>query len=461
MTTAEQPTTLFLDVFSGLSGDMLLGALIDLGVSLPRLEAELATLEVSGYHLHARRDRKSGIEGVKFDVHLEPPHEHEHGHEHGHEHEPEHGHGHEQEHTHPRAHDQGHGHHHPHRHARERGARPGHHGRTYADIRRLIDRSPLTAWVKARSIATFHRLAVAEGKIHGHPPEEVHFHEVGAVDSIVDIVGACIALDLLGRPEVLAGPVVEGTGFVKCAHGRMPLPAPATLEILAARGIAVSQCDEPHEMVTPTGAALLAEFATGFGPLDAFLPRQVGYGLGTRDHHTRPNVVRAVLGERTPGGAPGAAPDLGRDWECDTVAVLETNLDDASPEVLGDFLGRALTAGALDVFHTPIQMKKGRPGVLLTVLCAAEQANRFSEMILTETSAFGVRETTASRRKLRREFQTVSTPLGQVTVKIGRLRDRVVQAAPEFESCRLLAESSGVPVRTVLEAAAAAARALK
>ncbi len=435
---------LYLDIFSGLSGDMFIGALIDLGVSLPRLEAELRTLGVAGYHLRARRASKCGIEGVKFDVHLT---------EHG-NHAP--------------------GHRHPHGQPSDDHERnPIHvHGRTYAEIRELIRRSPLNAWVKSRAIAVFDRIAQAEGKIHGMPPEQVHFHEVGAVDSIVDVVGACIALDLLGRPDVAAGPVIEGTGFVRCAHGRMPLPAPATLEIFAARGVAVNQCEEPHELVTPTGAALLAEFATSFGPIIGLLPSRVGYGLGTRDNRTRPNLVRAVLGDVVAGPAPvsGIAPVMtpttststpgatdpttpGADWETDTIAVLETNLDDISPEILGHFVDRAFEAGALDVFHTPIQMKKNRPGVLLTVLCAMDDADRFTQSLLTETSAFGVRRTTATRRKLRREFRKIRTPHGEVTVKLGLLDGKIVQVAPEFESCRSVATASGSELRAVYQAA--------
>jgi uncharacterized protein (TIGR00299 family) protein len=305
---------------------------------------------------------------------------------------------------------------------------------------------------------------------------------VGAVDSIVDVVGTCIALDLLGQPEVIAGPVIEGTGFVRCAHGRMPLPAPATLEIFADRGVAVTQCEEPHELVTPTGAALLAEFATRFGPMTGFRATKVGYGLGTRDNRTRPNVVRAVLGEPapeppafrpptptpTPSSPPESTPsrppnpggsggqEESADWETDTIAVLETNLDDISAEVLGHFVERALAAGALDVFHTPIQMKKNRPGVLLTVLCPMEASSRFARKMLTETSAFGVRETTAHRRKLRREFRTVKTAYGEITVKLGYLGDRVVQVAPEYESCRQAATAADADLRAVYQAATSA-----
>ena len=317
----------------------------------------------------------------------------------------------------------------------------------------MITASRLSDWVKHRAVAVFQRIAAAEGRIHGVLPEQVHFHEVGAVDSIVDITGACVALELLGKPRVLASAVVEGTGFVECAHGRFPIPAPATLAILGARGIPLSQCDEPNELVTPTGAALLAELAEVFGPMRGLVAEKIGYGLGSRDNRTRPNVLRAVLGEaggesREAGTGTGA-----HDWETDTVAVLETNLDDINAEILGNFLEQALAAGALDVFHTAIQMKKNRPGVLLTVLCAEGEADKFAEMLMRETSAFGVRRYAVERRKLRREFMTVQTPHGAVTVKVGRLDGKVMQAAPEFESCKKLAERANVPVKEVYEAA--------
>jgi uncharacterized protein (TIGR00299 family) protein len=399
--------TLYLDLVSGISGDMFLGALIDLGVGTHLLEDELRKLPLTGYHLHATRGTKSGIAGVKLDVHLDSDHHH-HPHSSG-------AHGHEHEHGHERPHAP------DHTHAE---------ARNFSQIRLLIAQSKLSEWVKQKSVAVFQRIANAEGKIHGVPPEQVHFHEVGAVDSIVDIVGACIGLELLGKPRVLAGSVVEGVGWVDCAHGRFPIPAPATLAILGARGVAVSQCEEPHELVTPTGAALLAEFV-----------------------ETRPNVLRAVLWEsQAQGQQPGSGAGE-HDWETDTIAVLEANLDDINAEILGRFVEQALAAGALDVFHTAIQMKKSRPGVLLTVLCADADADKFSELLMRETSTFGVRRCTAERRKLKREFVMVPTPHGPVTVKVGRLDGKVLQAAPEFESCRKLAEQAKVPVKAVYEAA--------
>jgi uncharacterized protein (TIGR00299 family) protein len=434
--------TLYLDLFSGISGDMFIAALIDLGVDARQLETELQKVKLDGYHLHVARQQKSGIEGIKFDVHVSDAGA-EHSHEHPHDH---HGHTHGS---------------HPHSHAPHNLLtaifRPGSKtetdhshadSRNFTQIRRLIVESSLSDWVKEKSLAVFQRIAVAEGRIHGLPPEEVHFHEVGAVDSIVDIVGTAIALELLGKPRVLASPVVEGTGWVKCAHGRFPVPTPATLAILGAQGIALTQCDEPHELITPTGAALIAEFVEEFGPMRDLVARKIGFGLGTRDNQTRPNVVRAVLAD-----APekSATPHL--DWETDRIMVLETNLDDISSEILGSVVHNAFARGALDVFHTPIQMKKNRPGVLLTVLCAEAEGDRFCELLLRETTAFGIRRTVAERRKLRRDFVTVKTEYGEVTVKLGRLNGRIVQIAPEFESCRIAAERAQVPIRQVYAAA--------
>ncbi|MBI3851000.1 MAG: nickel pincer cofactor biosynthesis protein LarC [Verrucomicrobia bacterium] len=537
--------TLYLDIFSGISGDMFLGALIDLGVNVPQLERELAKLKLDGYHLHVARKQKANIEGIKFDVHLE--HEYAHGHTHEHTHadgtthahqHDNHDHDHEHSHSHsphggplvktspgqielsvfetnvpprfrlyfydakgkavapPTASNVGletirdgrkrqsfkfkrHGDYleatdelpEPHEFTAilklKRGSRTEthktqfiedhhhhehEHGRNFAEIKKLILSSALSDWVKQKSIAVFHRVAVAEGKIHGMSPENVHFHEVGAVDSIVDIVGACVALELLDRPRVLASPLVEGTGWINCAHGRFPIPAPATLAILGERGVPISQCEEPHELVTPTGAALLAEFVARFGPMEGLTATKIGFGLGTRDNQTRPNVLRAVLGETT--ATSGAA----HDWQTDTIAVLETNLDDINAELLGHFVEQALAAGALDAFHTPIQMKKNRPGVLLTVLCAAAEADKFTELMLRETSAFGVRRTMAERRKLQREFAEVKTPWGKVTVKLGKLDGKAIQATPEFESCKKLAEEAGVPLKQIYEAATKAVK---
>ena len=477
--------TLYLDIFSGISGDMFIAALIDLGVSEHQIKYKVAELGLDGYKIEVERKEKSGIAGVKFDVILEGAAHHGHAHSHLQ---------HEALHEHTPA---------PRRKSkagaspilnatftkynpaklklqearREYAAEHAHeHERNFLDICDLINNAKLSPWVKEKSVAVFHRIAIAEGKIHGKPPGEVHFHEVGAVDSIVDIVGACIALEILGRPRVLAGNVQEGTGWLQCAHGRFPIPAPATMGILSARGVPITQTDEPHELVTPTGAALLAEFVESFGPMQGIAVEKIGFGLGTRNNLTRPNVLRVVLGESVeqttsiaqpavtmiptkasaesqPTSAVAAASTSTLDWETDTIAVLETNLDDINAELLGGFVETALAAGALDVFHTPIQMKKNRPGVLLTVLCAEAEADRFTELLLRETTAFGVRRTLAERRKLPREFVSVATEHGAITAKLGRLNGEVVQAAPEFESCRQVAAASGVSLKRVYDAA--------
>jgi uncharacterized protein (TIGR00299 family) protein len=389
---------LFLDCFSGISGDMAVGALCDLGADTDKLRAELAKLPLAGeFHVQFTRQNRCGIEGTKFDVHLAAQ---------------------------------------PHQHLLKA---PAPHGRTFSEIRKMIESSELSGFVKTRAVAVFQRIAVAEGKIHGMPPDEVHFHEVGAVDSIVDIVGFCVALESLGSPDIVASALVEGSGFIDCAHGKFPLPAPATLEILS--GIPIRQIDEPMEFITPTGAALLAEFAGSFGPFPALAVERIGYGVGTRNTPNRPNVLRAVLG------------DTDETAESDTITEIETNLDDMSPELLGAATVKLLAAGALDVFVTPIQMKKNRPGSLLTVIVNPARANEFARMILRETTAFGLRMNDRRRLKLRREIITIETPYGKVEIKKGWLGGELLQSAPEFESCRAVAEKAGVPVRDVYTAA--------
>lgn len=403
---------IYLDCFSGASGDMLVGASLDLGVPLQIVERAIQQLRLPDtYHFHVRREQRQQIEGVKFDVHV--GHHHDCGHAHEHDHSPNHHHDHV-------------------------------HGRDYATIRTVLDRSQLSLKVKQRAQAVFRRIAVAEGKIHGVPPEQVHFHEVGALDSIIDIVGFCAAWEHLGCPQILASHLIEGSGFVQCAHGRFPIPTPATLEIL--RGIPLRQCEEPYEFITPTGAALLAEFAESFGPMPALIIEKIGYGLGTRDTTTRPNVVRAMLGQ--------AAADL----TPQTVCVLETNLDDCTGEVIGYTQEKLFAAGALDVFTVPIQMKKQRPGVMLTVLCAPEIKEKLSEIILTETTAFGLRVTAAERTTLTRESKTITTSHGEVAVKLGYWQGRLVQVAPEYESCQELASRTGKTLAEIMRSCVESAR---
>ena len=311
---------LFLDCFSGISGDMTVGALVDLGVKPSTLEWELSKLDLGDFHMHFERERRQNIEGVKFGIHEGATHthdqaEHEHhegcGHEHGHEHhahthEPEHEHAQEHEghaHAHEEHEEHGHPHSHEHTHDHDHGAEVhghGHHhhhdhGRSHAQIRALIEASGLSPFVKKHALSIFQRIAVAEGKIHGQPPADVTFHEVGALDSIADIVCACVGIEALGVEKVFVSSLHEGRGTIECAHGTFPLPAPATMEILT--GIPLGQIDEPHELITPTGAAIAAEFGAAFGPMPKIKTEKIGYGVGTRDLASRPNVLRAVLGE--------------------------------------------------------------------------------------------------------------------------------------------------------------------
>lgn len=374
---------------------MLLGALLDLGAPEPSLRAELAKLALHGYRVETRRVTKQHIAATKFDCVAE--HEH--------------------------------------------------HHRNYADIVALIEGSTLPAGVKRRAINVFRRLGEAEAKIHGVPLEKIHFHEIGAVDSIVDIVGACIALELLGVERVVAAPPPLGGGFIETAHGKFPIPAPATLELL--KGVPTQSSPERCELVTPTGAALLVEFATVFGAMPAMTVAKIGHGAGTRDLEKTPNVLRVVLGT-----AASAA-------ESDSVAVIETNIDDMNPQWFGDVMERLLVNGALDVCLTPVQMKKNRPGTLLTVLCAPADADRFAELVLTHTTSFGVRIHEARRRILAREIVRVATRFGEIEVKVGRLNGKVVTRSPEFESCKRTAALANVPVRTVFAAAAQAAEGIE
>ncbi len=288
---------LFLDCFSGISGDMTVGALCDLGVKPSTFEWELAKLDIGDFHMHFERAKRQEVEGVKFGIHAGSTHTHdqdepvdEHGqvHAHAHEDEHEHDHGHHHEHDHGHSHEPEHGHEHAHS-----------HGRSYVEIRTLLENSDLSDFVKKHALSIFHRIAVAEAKIHGAPVESVGFHEVGALDSIADIVLACVGIEELAVEKVFVGPLADGHGWIDCAHGRFPIPAPATLEIL--RGIPVAQIDQPFEFITPTGAAIAAEFAAAFGPMPRLSIDRIGYGLGTRDLKSQPNVLRAVVGELVEG----------------------------------------------------------------------------------------------------------------------------------------------------------------
>jgi pyridinium-3,5-bisthiocarboxylic acid mononucleotide nickel chelatase len=392
---------LYLDCFAGISGDMFLGALLDLGVSVHALRTELEKLNLHEYRISSHPVNKQNISATKFDVTVFED-------------------------------------------ATVRTPSPMlhaaiHEHRGYSEIAAMIEKSELSQRVKDHALHVFRRIGEAEAKIHGISLEKIHFHEIGAVDSIVDIVGACIAVELLGTDEIHSSPPRLGSGFVETAHGRFPVPAPATLELL--KGIPVQSSNEPFELVTPTGAALLVEFCTKFGPLPALKIEKIGYGAGMRDLEKTPNVLRAVLGEATATASTAE--------ETDTITVIETNIDDMNPELFGDVMERVLAAGALDVFLTPVQMKKNRPGTLLTVLCEVKAVDGLADLILTHTTSFGVRVHEVQRRKLAREIVKVKTRFGQIEVKVGRLHGKIVSRSPEFESCKRAATSFTVSVKEV------------
>ena len=433
---------LFLDCISGISGDMTVGALCDLGVKPSAFEWALGQVEIGDFHMHFERQQRHSIEGVKFGIHEGSTHthdqdeheEHDHGHAHEHFHEEEHHHEHGEEHGHSHEHEHCH---HEHEHA---------HGRSHAEIRALIGKSDLSDFVRRHALSIFQRIAVAEGKIHGMPPESVTFHEVGALDSIADIVCVCAGIEALGVEKVFVSNLSDGHGSIECAHGTFPIPAPATLEILGAAGVTLSQIDEPFEFITPTGAAIVAEFGASFGLMPRMRVAKIGYGVGTRKLASRPNVLRAVLGEL-------ADEQTTAGYQTDTITRIETNIDDLSPELLGAVMDKLFAAGALDVFFTPIQMKKNRPATQLTALCDEAGVAKVADVIFSETTSFGLRMDRVERLKLARTFETVQTSYGPVKVKIGALGGETVQVSPEFESCKELSEKTGAPIRAIYDAA--------
>lgn len=399
---------------------MFIGALLDCGLDFEFLQAELAKLGVPGYELSLTRVDRSGISAAKFDVKLiEQPHEHEAV---------------QHTHTHP--------HSHSHTHAHIHGDTEHSHHRALSEIKQIIAASGLSEGVKLRAQQIFQRIGEAEAKIHNQPIETIHFHEVGALDSIVDIVGACIGLEALQIDRVLSSPLHVGSGTFKCAHGIYPVPGPATTELL--QGVPIYAKDIEGELVTPTGAAIIAMLAESYGPLPLLKIERTGYGAGTRTYPKFPNVLRAVLGELLSDAHATPA----------TVTVIEANLDDLSPQVLGHLMDQAFAAGALDLFYTPVQMKKNRPGVLLTLLCKPEDRARLSELIFRETTTLGVRYRAEQREILQREFVTVITVFGDIRLKLGKNSGgQVLNVAPEYEDCRAAAEKHSMALRDVQLAA--------
>ena len=426
---------LHFDTFAGASGDMIIGALLDAGASFDRLQSDLEQLGLGGYTLSLRRVRRAAIDCAKFDVRLTDtsdaeaiPHRHPHeGHHEHHHHHPE-PHHHEPHPPEP--------HHHGHR-----------HGRGIREILALLDAANLNARVRARAKAIFWRLAEVEGRVHGISPEDVHFHEVGAVDAIVDIVGACLCLEQLGVEHITSAPLRVGFGFVACAHGRYPIPAPGTAELL--KGVPFYAGDVEGEFTTPTGAAIITTLCRSYTRTPPFTVTHTGYGAGTRDTPGFPNALRVFLGT---DGQPADRPDE-ETPSLQRISTLEANLDDQSPQELGYVLERLLAAGALDVFFTPVYMKKNRPAVLLSVLCRPTDEERLAQLIFRETTTLGVRVRPALRHILPRRQVRVVTPDGEVEVKVATLADGTEKISPEYEACRRLAEATGRPLRQVYAAA--------
>jgi uncharacterized protein (TIGR00299 family) protein len=380
----------YFDCFSGISGDMTLGALVDAGCPLDVLRSKLQGLQVPGWEISAGKVWKNGMAAT---------------------------------------------------HVRVKTADPQTH-RSLTTILGIVKKSELHGQVKERASAIFTKLGEAEAAVHDVPIEKIHFHEVGAVDAILDIVGACIGFEELGFEKFACSPLNVGGGTAKMAHGILPVPAPATARLLMGKPTYSSGLQK--ELVTPTGAAIVATLCDVFGPQPAMKVSAIGYGAGTTDLGSQPNVLRIMVGEVS---------DKVIDGHGGTIRVLEANLDDLNPQIFGYLLDKALAAGALDVFTTPVQMKKSRPGTLVTILCKPEDESKFQDMLFRETSTLGVRSHLVDRRALPREFVKVTTHFGDVRLKISRTDGRIQHAAPEFEDCRKLAEEKNVPLREVMEQA--------
>jgi pyridinium-3,5-bisthiocarboxylic acid mononucleotide nickel chelatase len=407
-----------LDCGSGIAGDMFLGACLDLGMPVEVLHDMVARLGLHGIGVEARKASRGGFTGTRFRVldhgkPIEGPDPEEHQHEHNHEH----------------------GYHHGHEHGHQHG-----HTRGLAEIRELIQGSALSGPVKERALRLFQRLGEAEAKAHGMPVERVHFHEVGAIDSIVDLVGAAAAVEFLAPERLTCGPVNLGSGRVRMAHGEVPIPAPATAELL--RGVPVFG-GPGGELTTPTGAVILAELVDEYVELPAMVLEGVGYGLGKKDLPSHPNALRLLRGRSAAARA--------------EVMVVEAEIDDLPGEGFGFLMERLLEAGALDVYFTPVQMKKSRPGTLVTLLCRRPKLEELAGILLTESGSLGCRYHAASRFEAEREILEVPTAFGTVRIKRARLDGRPLAIAPEFEDCRRLALASGAPWREVYRAALLAA----
>jgi len=389
----------YFDCFSGISGDMTLGALVDAGVPLARLRRELARLPVKGYTLTSKAVTKSGMRATKVDVILK-------------------------------------------KEVRSQKSEV----RRWKDIEKIIRSSTLKKTIQQKGLSIFRRLFEAEAIVHGGRFDSIHLHELGAVDCIVDIFGSLIGLDILGIDTVYASALNLGSGTIKSEHGLLPVPAPASAELL--KRIPVYSSDVKFELTTPTGAALLSYLSSGFGPMPAMNISKVGVGAGSRDFSSHPNIMRMFIGEKT--GKKQGAGVRGQGSE-ETITIMETNIDDMNPQIYEYVMDKLFKAGALDVFLTQIIMKKGRPGIKLSVLCNNDKTDVLSEIILKETTSIGLRFYRAERKTLEREIAEVKTKYGSVRVKKARLGKAVQKASPEYEDCRKIAGKFNVPLLDVIE----------
>lgn len=445
--------TLYFDCSSGISGDMTLGALLDLGIDKDKFVKELCKLNVEGYDIVFGRDVKNGIGANKVDViitidgydadghpimhHVHDDderceHHHEHGHEHHHDHENEHHHDHHHDHEHEHHHDHGDEHHHEHNHDHDH-SHPHVH-RNLNDVFSIIDKSEINDNAKDLAKRIFMRVAKAESKVHNEPLDKVHFHEVGAIDSIVDIIGTAICIDMLKPDKIYASVVNDGYGFIMCQHGQITVPVPATAQIFADSTVVSRQIDIDTELVTPTGAAIIAELAESYGTMPPMNVEKIGYGAGSKVTKI-PNILRVSMGELC-------------DETSDEILVLETNVDDASGEILGYTMDKLISAGAKDVFYSPIFMKKNRPAYKLTVLCAENKREALENIIFAETTTIGIRRRYETRTCLERSFDSIETKYGNLDVKIV-VKNGEKTIYPEYESAKKLAEENNVPLKDI------------
>ena len=400
--------TLYFDCFSGISGDMTIGALLDLGLDFEYLKTELRKLPVEGYELKVSRVTRSNVSAMKFDVVMGSPS--------------------------PSGRGQGEGYSHDHHHHHH----DGHFHRKASEILAMIRDSTLNSNTKRIATDIFTKLAISEGKVHHIAPEDVEFHEVGAVDSIVDTVGTAIGFDALGIERFLCSAINIGSGFIHCQHGVFPVPAPATADLLT--HATIYQKHAETELVTPTGAAILAAVVNQFGNMNGFAVDRIGYGAGTKQFPDFPNCLRLMVGEERPlSGKPASG----------NVIVIEANIDDMTPQNFGYVTEKLLAAGALDVFTVPVQMKKGRPGHLLQVLAPVDGVDGLSRIIFQETTTIGIRRYAAERTTLERESVEVEIEYGKVRIKVSKLDGEVVNFAPEYEDCARIAREKNVPLKKI------------